>query len=172
MRKQQQYQILISACLLGERVRYDGKINKLENQLLEQWLAEERLLSVCPEICGGLPTPRPAAEIQLDGTVKTPTATDVSAAFQKGAEQTLALALQFNIKVAVLTEKSPSCGSKQIYNGRFERTLIDGQGLTTQLLRAHGIQVFNQFELDKVQALLDKQNMDLLTRGAARDPDK
>lgn len=151
-----QQKILVSACLLGERVRYDGKINKLENKLLKKWQVEDRLLPICPEVCGGLPTPRPPAERQTDGTVKTQAGTDLSAAFQKGAEQALALALKFNIKIAILTEKSPSCGSRQIYNGKFERTLIKGQGLTTQLLRAHGIQVFNQFELHKVQAILEE----------------
>ncbi len=150
----QQYKILISACLLGERVRYDGKINKLNHKLIDSWLAQGWLLSSCPEVCGGLATPRPAAEIQQDGLIKTQYGEDVTDAFKKGAEHTLALALKFNIKVAILTEKSPSCGSSQIYNGRFERSLIDGQGLTTQLLRAHGIQVFNQFELDKVQAFI------------------
>lgn len=167
----QQKKILISSCLLGERVRYDGKVNKVENHLIKNWLQQGILLPVCPEVCGGLPIPRPAAELQDDGSVKTQAGTDVTTAFQKGAEQALALALQYNIKIAVLTEKSPSCGSAQIYNGRFQRTLINGQGLTTQLLRAHGIQVFNQFELDKVEALLTT-NEDTVTRGSARDPDK
>ena len=149
------YKILISACLLGERVRYDGKTNRLDNKLLDKWLAEGCLLSICPEVCGGLAIPRPAAEIQQGGTIKTQAGTDVSTAFQKGAEHALAAALKFNIKIAILTEKSPSCGSAQIYNGQFERRLIAGQGLTTQLLRANGIQVFNQFQLHKVEALLN-----------------
>ena len=153
-----QYKILISACLLGERVRYDARINKLNNKLIDKWLAQGWLLSTCPEVCGGLATPRPAAEIQQDGTIKIQSGEDVTEAFQKGAEHTLALALKFNIKVAILTEKSPSCGSSQIYNGQFQRTLIDGQGLTTQLLRANGIQVFNQFELEKVQTLLNNKS--------------
>lgn len=167
----QQKKILISSCLLGERVRYDGKINKVEDHLIKKWLQQGILLAVCPEVCGGLPIPRPAAELQGDRSVKTQAGADVTAAFQKGAEQALALALKFNIKIAVLTEKSPSCGSAQIYNGRFQRTLIDGQGLTTQLLRANGIQVFNQFELDKVQALLTA-NKDPVTTGSVQDPDK
>jgi uncharacterized protein YbbK (DUF523 family) len=149
-----QQKILISACLLGERVRYDGKINAIDSKLLKQWLTESRVVSICPEVCGGLSIPRPPAEIQTDGSVKTQAGTDVSAAFQKGAQEALALALKFNIKVAILTEKSPSCGSSQIYNGQFERQLIAGEGLTAKLLRAHGISVFNQFQLDKVEALL------------------
>jgi len=168
----QQKKILISSCLLGERVRYDGKINKVENHLIKKWLQQGILLAICPEVAGGLAIPRPAAERQGDASVKTQAGTDVSAAFHKGAQQALALALQFNIKIAVLTEKSPSCGSSQIYNGRFQRTLIDGQGVTTQLLRANGIKVFNQFELGKVQAILTAEDLHIITRGSARDPDK
>ncbi|WP_028863474.1 DUF523 domain-containing protein [Psychromonas aquimarina] len=149
------YKILISACLLGERVRYDAKINKIEDKLIDSWLQQGILLSVCPEVCGGLATPRPAAEIQSDGSIKTQAGQDVSNAFTTGAEKTLRLALENNIKVAILTEKSPSCGSSQIYNGNFDRTLISGQGVTTQLLRRHGIKVFNQFQLAQVQNYLD-----------------
>ncbi|WP_019616823.1 DUF523 domain-containing protein [Psychromonas ossibalaenae] len=149
------YKILISACLLGENVRYDAKINKIENKLLDNWLQHGILLSICPEVCGGLATPRPAAEIQNDGSIKTQAGQDVSEAFTAGALKTLQLALENNIKAAVLTEKSPSCGSSQIYNGSFDRTLISGQGVTTQLLRRHGIQVFNQFQLQQVQDYLD-----------------
>lgn len=167
----QQRKILISSCLLGELVRYDGKINKLESHFIKKWLQQGILLAFCPEVAGGLAIPRPAAERQDDGSVKTQAGIDLSAAFQKGAEQALALALKFNIKVAVLTEKSPSCGSSQIYNGRFQRALIDGQGVTTQLLRANGIQVFNQFELDKVEALLTTDK-NTVSRGSAQDPDQ
>ncbi|MFT6985178.1 MAG: hypothetical protein ACJAT7_000986 [Psychromonas sp.] len=155
MREKNRYKILISACLLGERVRYDGKINMLNHPLIDSWLTQGWLLSSCPEVCGGLPTPRPAAEIQKDGSIKTQSGEDLSDPFKKGAEHTLALAVKFNIKVAILTDKSPSCGSSQIYNGRFERSLIDGQGLTTQLLEANGIKVFNQFQLTQVQTYLN-----------------
>ena len=76
-----QYKILISACLLGERVRYDARINKLNNKLIDKWLAQGWLLSTCPEVCGGLATPRPAAEIQQDGTIKIQSGEDVTEAF-------------------------------------------------------------------------------------------
>jgi len=150
-----QYRILISACLLGERVRYDAKLKKLENKLIESWLTQGLLLSICPEVTGGLSTPRAAAEIQTDLSVKTTTGKDVSQAFLLGAQKTLAVALANNIKVAVLTEKSPSCASSKRYDGSFSRQLIDGQGVTTQLLREHGIKVFNQFQLQQVQDYLD-----------------
>ena len=159
MQENSRCKIIISACLLGERVRYDAKINKLESELIDRWQALGFLLPVCPEVCGGLATPRPAAEIQADGLVKTEAGEDFSDAFTRGAQKTLQLALTHNIKLAILTEKSPSCGSSQIYNGRFERRLIDGQGITTQLLAAHGIKVFNQFQLTQLQTYLNSCNV-------------
>ena len=150
-----QFKILISACLLGERVRYDAKINKLKNKLIESWLTQGIVISICPEVAGGLSTPRAPAEIQTDLSVKTVAGKNVSQAFALGAQKTLSVALANNVKVAVLTEKSPSCGSSIRYDGSFSRQLIDGQGVTTQLLREHGIKVFNQFQLQQVQDYLD-----------------
>ena len=148
------YKILISACLLGQRVRYDAKQQKLQDPLIEYWLESGLLLPACPEVLGGLPTPRPAAEIQIDGKIKTGEGQDVTEAFKDGAEKTLALALKHQIKIVILTEKSPSCGSKNIYDGNFSRTIINGQGMTTKLLRENGILVFNQFQLEEVQVQL------------------
>lgn len=148
------YKILISGCLLGQRVRYDAKIKDLKDPLLNQWLTEGILLPACPEVLGGLPTPRPAAEITLNGNIETAKGEDVSTAFDDGAHKTLALALSHNIKIAILTERSPSCGSSKIYDGSFSRVLINGQGKTTQLLRDHGIFVFNQFQLQEAQKKL------------------
>ena len=145
------YKILISACLLGQKVRYDAKIKNLQDPLLTQWLAEDIVLPACPEVLGGLPTPRPAAEIMSNGIIETNQGEDVSLAFLDGAQKTLALALKHNIKIVILTERSPSCGSSEIYDGSFSRTLIKGQGATTKLLRKHGIFVFNQFQLQEAQ---------------------
>ncbi|PKF61402.1 DUF523 domain-containing protein [Psychromonas sp. psych-6C06] len=149
--KKENYQLLISACLFGERVRYDAKLNKLEHTLLQQWINEDIVLPVCPEVIGGLPTPRAPAEIMTNGTIQTVQQEDVSEAFHRGAQKTLAIALKHGIKIAILTERSPSCGSSNIYNGEFSNTLIEGQGITTQLLRNNGILVFNQFQLEEVQ---------------------
>jgi len=146
------YKILISACLLGERVRYDAKQKSLQHPLIDYWKEAGILYPVCPEVLGGLPTPRPAAEIQTNGRVLTGQEEDVTKAFKQGAEKTLALALKHRINIVILTERSPSCGSSNIYDGNFSRTIIDGQGITTKLLRKHGIQVFNQFQLQEVQA--------------------
>lgn len=149
------YKVLISACLLGQRVRYDAKLKKLQDPLIELWLDQGIVLPVCPEVLGGLPIPRPAAEIQINDKVKTESGVDVTEAFQLGAQRTLQLALLHQIKIVILTERSPSCGSSSIYDGNFSRSLVDGQGVTTKLLRENGILVFNQFQLQEVQNLIN-----------------
>lgn len=150
--------ILLSACLLGDPVRYDGKSKTLQHSILDQLLAEDRVISFCPEVAGGLPVPRAAAEIHAgDGAaviaklarVKTQEGTDVSEYFLSGAQQALALCRQYEITVAVLTELSPSCGSNQIYDGSFTRSTIPGSGVTGALLVQNGIKVFNQHQLEE-----------------------
>ena len=151
------YKILISACLIGEPVRYDGKSNLISNALIKNWLAKGILLALCPEVSGGLNTPRQPAEIQLNGSIQTQQEVDVTAEFQRGAEFTLQQALKYNIKIVILTEKSPSCGSQLIYDGTFSRKLIKGQGVTAKLLEKHGIKVFNQFQLIEVDQYLKRK---------------
>lgn len=149
--------ILVSACLLGNPVRYDGRSKALVNSDLDALLAQDRIISFCPEVAGGLPVPRAAAEILPgDGNaviagqarVRTGDGTDVTDYFLAGAQQALALCRKHDITVAVLTESSPSCGSGQIYDGSFNRTTVPGSGVTTALLRQHGIKVFNQHQLE------------------------
>ena len=156
--------ILVSACLLGNPVRYDGQSKALNHSLLNQLVAEGRVISFCPEVAGGLSVPRAAAEIQAgDGDavinglaqVKTQAGIDVTGAFVYGAQQALALCRQHDIAIAVLTEISPSCGSKQIYDGSFNRNKISGSGVTTSLLQKHGIEVYNQHQLAQVLSQLD-----------------
>ncbi len=156
--------ILLSACLLGDPVRYDGKSKSIDPHNLDQLLARCQVIKFCPEIEGGLPTPRPAAEIQsgdgdkvLDGLarVKTRDGTDVTDHFIDGATQALALCHQHDIKVAVLTESSPSCGSGKIYDGSFCGVSVVASGVTSALLRQHGIEVFNQHQLPAALSCLD-----------------
>lgn len=130
--------ILISACLIGEHVKYDGSHNfhKIARELYDTG----RAIPVCPEVLGGMSTPRVPSEI-VGEKVVSKTGIDVSSYFQKGAEKTLEIAKQNNIKIAVLQARSPSCGSSQIYDGTFQGNLIDGQGMTTRLLQKHGIKV-------------------------------
>ena len=149
--------ILISACLLGQPVRYDGKIKPLRDDRLTVWKSQDRLVPFCPEVAGGLPIPRPPAEIQGHGGGKAVltgaarvvdrTGRDVSEQFIKGAFLALEACRRHGIRTAILTDLSPSCGSTRIYNGQFNRETITGAGVTTALLRQHGIIVFSQYQI-------------------------
>jgi uncharacterized protein YbbK (DUF523 family) len=143
--------ILISACLLGEPVRYDGGHKKMKDQRLENWRAEGRLVVICPELAGGFNVPRLPAE-RLGNQVFDVTREDVSAAYEQGAQTALALALMHNCRFALLKENSPSCGSRSIYDGSFTNKIIEGEGVTTALLRAHGIDVFSENEIETLDA--------------------
>ena len=155
--------ILISACLLGKTVRYDGKTLAVTDKRLERWIAEGRVISICPEVDAGMSIPRAPAEISagtgyevLAGTAKVliENGDEVSAYFEKGAQLALALCQQHNIKVAVLTEGSPSCGSSSIYDGSFTRQKMAGVGVTVALLKQHGIAVFSQHQLPEADRAL------------------
>ncbi len=158
--------LLISACLLGDPVRYDGKSKALHHGGLAALLEQDRIIGYCPEVAGGLPIPRNAAEIQMgDGAaviagqakVVTRDGSDVTGYFLSGAKQALALCRQHDIRIAVLTESSPSCGSSRIYNGSFSRHAIPGSGVTAALLKQHGIRVFSQHQLDEALSQLQSQ---------------
>lgn len=147
--------ILISACLLGDKVRYNGEIKLLDHPLLQTWQRQGRLVKVCPEVAGGLPVPRPAAEQQPDGRVITVRGADVTTAFDLGAKSALALAQQQNIRLALLKARSPSCGSGQVYDGSFQSHLIAGDGVTAALLKQSGIAVFDETQLEALQRRLE-----------------
>lgn len=133
--------ILVSACLLGTACRYDGKSVPCAS-LLEQ-LDGLRLIPVCPEQLGGLPTPRIPCERQGQRVVSK-TGTDTTQQYQRGAQEALRLAKLFGCKAALLKERSPSCGCGQIYDGSFSKTLVGGDGVTAELLKQHGIAVFGE----------------------------
>ncbi|OOG13003.1 2-thiouracil desulfurase family protein [Pseudomonas sp. C9] len=154
--------ILVSRCLLGHRVRYDGGGSGPFDQL-QQWLDEGRVVPLCPEVAGGLPTPRAAAEIPggqggevLDGHagVITTEGADVSAEFLSGAYQALALVQQHGIRIAVLKANSPSCGNLLTYDGSFSGVKVAGEGVTAALLKRNGVQVFSELELTEAAAAL------------------
>jgi len=148
--------ILISACFLGERVRYNGIVQRLSSQLLQQWKTQGRLVAICPEVISGLPVPRPPAEInQSTKKVMTIESVDVTEHFTQGAQQALLLCQQHNIKFAILKESSPSCGSSTIYDGTFSQKKINGEGMTTTLLREHGIQVFCENSIENLAVLIN-----------------
>lgn len=134
--------LLISACLLGAKCRYDGKsMPSAAAELAEKF----HLVPFCPEIYGGLPTPRPAAEIS-GGRVVTELGDDVTENYKRGAEEALRLAKTLGIKKAVLKERSPSCGSGKIYDGTFSGNLTDGDGITARLLKENGIEIYGESE--------------------------
>lgn len=143
--------VLVSACLLGSMCRYNGK-GELHKGL-KDLMAQAFLVPVCPEIYGGLSTPRTPAE-RRDGRVVCQDGNDVTAQYQKGAEEALKLARLYGCQTAVLKERSPSCGSGRIYDGTYTHTVIPGDGVTAQLLKAHGISVFGESEVDKLKDLL------------------
>ncbi|MGY3171069.1 uncharacterized protein YbbK (DUF523 family) [Pseudomonas sp. TE12234] len=155
--------ILVSRCLLGHRVRYDGGASGPFDQL-QIWLDEGRVVPLCPEVAGGLPTPRAAAEIPggqggevLDGqaSVLTTEGEDVSAQFLSGACQALELVRQHGIRIAVLKANSPSCGNLLTYDGTFSGVKVRGEGVTAALLKRHGVQVFSELELAEAAAALE-----------------
>ena len=139
--------ILVSACLLGVPCRYDGQSKPCEDviKLSERY----NLIPVCPEVDGGLPTPRFASEVQPDGTVKNTQGEDVTENYLRGAEHALQIAKANNCKVAILKAKSPSCGKNRIYDGSFQKILTSGDGITVRLLTRNGIKVYEESEIDK-----------------------
>lgn len=145
--------VLVSACLLGQPVRYDGQSKGIVSDWLTALGVEGRTLAFCPEVAGGLPTPRPPAERQGE-RVLTASGLDVTTEFDRGAELALALCLAQGIRFALLKEGSPSCGSGRIYNGRFEGVSVTGEGKTTALLRRHGINVFSEDQLAELASAL------------------
>lgn len=140
--------ILVSACLMGTCCRYSGGSNY--HQGVMDYLDKNKdrlvLLPVCPEVDGGLSTPRDPAEIQGDRVI-TKTGKDVTKAFEAGAMIAAELAKRENCRMAILKERSPSCGSGKIYDGTFTGTLTDGDGKTAALLKAAGVMVYGESRL-------------------------
>ncbi len=156
--------ILVSACLMGQAVRYDGRAKPLAHPALDRWLAEGRLITICPEMSAGMPVPRPPAEIEPGKSAAEVLAggarvleingDDVTAEFRQAAENALALALETGCAYALLIDGSPSCGSGFIYDGSFSGLRRPGEGLTAALLKAHGIQVFSDRDIDALVEVL------------------
>jgi uncharacterized protein YbbK (DUF523 family) len=155
--------VLVSSCLLGERVRYDGSDAACDNTTLQRWLSEGRVVPFCPEVAGGFPVPRPAAEIVpgdgrqvLDGAaiVSDHSGNDVTPYFLAGARKTLDWARLEGVRLAVLKDGSPSCGSSYVYDGTFRGMRAPGQGVTTALLERNGIRVFSERQFEQAEAYL------------------
>ena len=136
--------VLVSACLLGLRCRYNAE--PVANERVLALAKTHMLIPVCPEQLGGLSTPRPPAE-RLGERVVSNDGTDVTSAFFRGAEEALLLARTLGCKTAILKARSPSCGHGRIYDGSFTGKLIPGSGVTAELLAKNGIRVFTEDEL-------------------------
>ncbi|MGB0990017.1 MULTISPECIES: DUF523 domain-containing protein [Arcobacteraceae] len=158
--------LLVSSCLLGEDVRYDGgnssvafnpKFSFSSKELFMDILCDNEVYSLCPEVKGGLSTPRDPAEItsvEKPFKVETINKEDVTINFLLGAKKALELCQEEGIKVALLKSKSPSCGNTKIYDGTFTGNLVENQGLTARLLSENGITVFNETQLKELQQFI------------------
>ena len=152
--------ILISACLLGERVRYNGGAATSDDPLLTRWMGEGRVVSFCPEMAGGLGTPRPRAERQ-GLRVITDAGRDVTTAFTTGAELACEAAREHRIRIVILKDGSPSCGSTYVHDGTFTGQRAEGRGLTTEALMRDGVRVFSEKQLPEADAYLSKLEFSL-----------
>ena len=158
--------ILISSCLLGEDVRYDGNNSSIAfnpnvsfslKELFMDILCDNEIYSFCPEVAGGLGVPRiPAEIVKTDKPfiVQNAEGADVTINFLVGAKKALDVCTQEDIKVALLKANSPSCGNINIYDGTFSNNLIEGQGLTARLLKENGIEVFNETQLKDLKVFI------------------
>lgn len=140
--------VIVSACLLGVNCRYNKKGVLLEG--LAELMDRAVLIPVCPEQLGGLSTPRDPAE-RVNDRVVTVNGNDVTDAYRLGAEQVLALSKLYGCRLAVLKERSPSCGCGLIYDGTYTGTLAAGDGTTSELLKKHGITVYGESKIEMVK---------------------
>ena len=160
----QKEKILASACLLGENVRFDGKILKITDERIFKWAKEKRFVPICPETMSGLLVPRVPCEIEpgktaqdvLEGKGKIlgQDGRDYTEDYLFGAQASVNLAKRHHVRVAILKQRSPSCGTHQVYDGYFSSNLVDGTGITALLLQQSGVKVFDETQLDEVEALL------------------
>jgi len=136
--------IAVSACLLGDNCKYNGGNNFSEK--VAKFVQGHEVIPVCPEVMGGLPTPRESSEI-VDGVVRHKDGTSVDEEFRRGAEIALKKVLENGVELVILQSRSPSCGVKEIYDGTFSGTLIPGQGVFAKLLTENGIEVIDVSDL-------------------------
>lgn len=147
--------ILVSACLYGHCTRYDAKSNIFKDELFLEWKNRGMLIPVCPEELGGLKTPRLPAEIQGDKVINSD-GEDVTENFRKGAEETLKIAKDNNVRFAILKEGSPSCGCKTVYDGTFSGKKVSGSGVCAKMLLQNGIVVLSEEDMFVANVLLNE----------------
>ena len=144
--------LLISSCLLGELVKYNGSHNSFDEVTITKLKNRYNLYPICPEVVGGLPTPRTPCEIVSHDSIKVlnKDGVDKTKEFLSGAKKTLELCKQENIKLALMKKNSPSCSNSQISDGTFTKTRIDGLGVTVELLIKNSVKVYNESEIEKL----------------------
>lgn len=145
--------VLISACLLGVACRYDGLSKPLPLEILNALKERYHLIPICPEVMGGLPTPRIPAEVTEKRNVIRRDGKDITENYKKGAAEAFRLAEFFGCELAILKERSPSCGADRIYDGSFTNTLTNGDGITAALFREKEIRVIGE---SQIRMLLSK----------------
>ena len=138
--------IAVSACLLGENCKYNGGNNY--NEKLAEFLKDHEVVGVCPEVLGGLPTPRQSSEI-VDGIVRHKDGTSVDKEFHKGAKVSLDIVKEMGAELVILQSRSPSCGVDMVYDGTFSKTLIPGDGVFVKLLKENGIRVMDVLQVNE-----------------------
>ena len=136
--------IAVSACLLGDNCKYNGGNNYSEK--VTEFVKDHEVIPICPEVMGGLPTPRESSEI-VDGVVRHKDGVSVDEEFRRGAELSLKKVLENGVELVILQSRSPSCGVKEIYDGTFSGKLIPGQGLFAKRLSENGIRIMDVSEL-------------------------
>ncbi|MEE0966433.1 MAG: DUF523 domain-containing protein [Bacilli bacterium] len=149
--------IAVSACLVGENVTYRGDSNK--NEKIIEILRDHEQVLVCPEVMGGLSIPRKPSEIKsfLPLKVENSIGEDVTKEFYRGALKAVKILKEKHVKMAILKKNSPSCGNETVYDGTFSHTIIEGSGVFVSLLKAEGIEVFNENQIDKINKYIGKE---------------
>ncbi len=147
--------ILTSGCLYGWHCRYDAEDCPCEDERYLKWKEEGVLIPVCPEVFGGLPTPRPDCQ-RVGEKIVDCESNDYTKEYQAGADEALRLAKEHEVVCCIMKEYSPSCGSKCIFDGKFTDTIIKGQGMATELLINNGYKIFSEEELDEAEKFIKK----------------
>lgn len=139
--------VLVSACLLGQNVKYNGGNN--DNPTVHAFLKGKRIIPVCPEVLSGMPVPRPPVEI-YEGRVVNEKGADLTAVYQKGVDKVIQQLTKESVDLAILKARSPTCGNREIYDGTFSHYLIPGQGLLAAALTKLGIPVLNEKDIESL----------------------
>ncbi|QOR36761.1 DUF523 domain-containing protein [Clostridium sp. 'deep sea'] len=150
--------VIVSACLVGIKCRYNGKCTNIE--YLQNLITTGEALPLCPEVLGGLPIPRPCCEIVNHANEKKVINTkneDITSFFKEGATKTLQIAQIVNAKIAVLQSRSPSCGYLKIYDGSFSGNFVKGNGFTSQMLLENDIKIFTEQQLNEFKEYYNKK---------------